>query len=703
MTVNRNASTSKSNDKSSSMSEMKNEDDDLPLAKRSREQQHQPTSISSLESYALKEIPLGVAHYEVSWMHRSIVTRMAYSEAHGYILTCSNDGVCKFWKRLVAASKCLEFVKSYQAHKASILSLCVDASHNTAATVGLDNTIQIYDISSFDISSTIFCTNQEVKLGEHAAFCCSKETLLLATSSREINKGDIYIWHVLLGTLFQTLTFHASPITSIQYNIRYNCALSTDLKGIIEIWDCTLVTDDNNNNDTLRIGSNPSLQANGIQWTSKMSTSLYEFAKHKVVPISSCFSSNGNYMAIYGNDDKIRLFSCRTGCIIRIYDESAQMYATTLTASVDVTNQQQQQQENVYDMDMLEYGKRAATEREMAETTIYTGGVSTPSSSASLQLINMTFDSSSTFLLYPSLMGIKVVSILNHTCCRIIGKGDASSLRFLTFCLCSGDAKVNAQMELMRSGGSSTAMSTNHNDEEEDRNKDPMLICAAFQKKRIYVFSNRDPLDIAAAEEDTTAISQVQINRNIINEPPDADDLWSANAAVAIMMANSSSSQKNKLLGTEAVLRTTMGDIHIRLFGEQCPRTVENFCSHARNGYYDNVIFHRVIKGFMIQTGDPLGDGTGGESIWGGEFEDEFNRELRHDRPFTVSMANAGPNTNGSQFFITTVPTPWLDNKHTVFGRLIKGMDIATSIEAVTVDDTDKPLTDVFILSVDIS
>jgi len=105
----------------------------------------------------------------------------------------------------------------------------------------------------------------------------------------------------------------------------------------------------------------------------------------------------------------------------------------------------------------------------------------------------------------------------------------------------------------------------------------------------------------------------------------------------------------------------------------------------------------------MIQTGDPLGDGTGGESIWGGEFEDEFNRELRHDRPFTVSMANAGPNTNGSQFFITTVPTPWLDNKHTVFGRLIKGMDIATSIEAVTVDDTDKPLTDVFILSVDIS
>ena len=556
---------------------MKNEEDDsLPLAKRRREHQGQPTTTTTcsttnnssvMERYALQEIPLGVAHYEVSWMHRSIVTRMAYSDAYGYILTCSNDGVCKFWKRLVAAPNCLEFVKSYQAHKSSILSLSVDASHSTAATVGIDNTIQIYDISSFDISSTIFCT--QVQLGEHAAFCCSKETLLLATSSRELNKGDIYIWHVLLGTLFQTLTFHASPITSIQYNIRYNCALSTDIQGIIEIWDCTLVTDDTNNNDTLRIGSTPSLQANGIQWTSKISTSLYEFAKHKVIPISSTFSSNGKYMAIYGNDDKIRLFSFPTGRILYIYDESASMYATTLSTSII--------QENVYDMDVLEYGKRAATEREMAETTIYTGGVSTPStsSSASYQLITMAFDSSSTLLLYPTLMGIKVVSILNHTCCRIIGKGDASSLRFVTFCLCSGDAKVNAQMELMRTGGSSTAMNPLKDNEEEemDTNKDPMLICAAFQKKRIYVFSNRDPLDsvtTADEEEDTTAIiSQVQINRNIINEPPDADDLWSANAAVAIMMANSSLAQKNKVLGTEAVLRTTMGDIHIRLFGEQ--------------------------------------------------------------------------------------------------------------------------------------
>jgi peptidylprolyl isomerase domain and WD repeat-containing protein 1 len=147
-------------------------------------------------------------------------------------------------------------------------------------------------------------------------------------------------------------------------------------------------------------------------------------------------------------------------------------------------------------------------------------------------------------------------------------------------------------------------------------------------------------------------------------------------------------------------LHTTVGDIHIKLFPDECPKTLENFSTHCRNKYYDNLIFHRVIKGFMLQTGDPLGDGTGGTSIWGGEFADEISRDLRHDRPYTVSMANAGPNTNGSQFFITTVATPWLDGKHTVFGRVVKGADVVHAIEKTKTDKNDKPTTDIKIQSV---
>lgn len=110
-------------------------------------------------------------------------------------------------------------------------------------------------------------------------------------------------------------------------------------------------------------------------------------------------------------------------------------------------------------------------------------------------------------------------------------------------------------------------------------------------------------------------------------------------------------------LGTSAIMHTTFGDIHLRLFPEFAPKAVENFVTLSRKGYYDNLIFHRIIRNFMIQTGDPLGDGTGGDSMWGTDFEDEFHKGAKHDKPYTLSMANCGPNTNASQFFITTVPT----------------------------------------------
>ena len=176
-----------------------------------------------------------------------------------------------------------------------------------------------------------------------------------------------------------------------------------------------------------------------------------------------------------------------------------------------------------------------------------------------------------------------------------------------------------------------------------------------------------------------------------------------------------------------AVMQTNLGDIKIRLFPEVAPKAVENFISHAENGYYDGLIFHRVINDFMIQGGDPTGTGRGGESIYGHSFEDEFDLSARNYRG-ALSMANAGPNTNGSQFFIVQAKsvddglisqmteladrgfpeevtenykkiggTPWLDFKHTVFGQVFEGMDVVDNIAQVKVGPQDKPVNDVII------
>lgn len=183
----------------------------------------------------------------------------------------------------------------------------------------------------------------------------------------------------------------------------------------------------------------------------------------------------------------------------------------------------------------------------------------------------------------------------------------------------------------------------------------------------------------------------------------------------------------------KATMKTNMGDIELILFPDAAPKAVENFTTHAKNGYYNGLIFHRVIKDFMIQGGDPSGNGTGGESIWGKAFEDEIS--LNHRNFFgALSMANAGPSTNGSQFFIVTANnvapdmikqmkelgneggfseevvskyeevggTPWLDGRHTVFGQVVEGMDVVLKIQDVETGVQDKPVEDVIIESIEI-
>jgi len=187
-------------------------------------------------------------------------------------------------------------------------------------------------------------------------------------------------------------------------------------------------------------------------------------------------------------------------------------------------------------------------------------------------------------------------------------------------------------------------------------------------------------------------------------------------AALAISISNGFAAESPEKKGPlYATLKTSMGDIVIQLFDDKAPKTVANFVDLAtgtkewtdpktrekvKRPLYNGTIFHRVIPGFMIQGGDPLGNGTGGP---GYRFEDEFNPDLKHSKPGMLSMANAGPNTNGSQFFITQKPTPWLDGKHSVFGEVVKGQNTVDAIINAPRDLRDRPMKDVVIQEVVIS
>lgn len=280
---------------------------------------------------------------------------------------------------------------------------------------------------------------------------------------------------------------------------------------------------------------------------------------------------------------------------------------------------------------------------------------------------NAPFDETGRAILLGGRRGIRVLSIATGEAIAQLAVDDDE--RFL--CLASLGSAVATDTQLEQSLKKATALYTAEGSQK--ATTDPTIFATALQRKRFYLVTRREPSD----------------ERDVRNEPPDPTEL------------NKLAATSNRVADS-VTIRTTMGDIKLKLFPKETPKTCENFCVHAADGYYDGLIFHRVIKGFMLQTGDPKGDGTGGTSIWGNEFEDEFSPALKHDRPFVLSMANAGPNTNGSQFFITTVQTPWLDNKHTVFGRVTAGMDVCSAIEHVKTDRFDKPKSDVKILAIDL-
>ncbi|KAI1503245.1 hypothetical protein F5X99DRAFT_121015 [Biscogniauxia marginata] len=561
------------------------------------------------------------ARYSKSLMHKEQLSFVNMTRTD-FLLTSSIDGVVKFWKKVAQG---IEFVKEFKAHQGEIRSVSVSHDGRSFATAGVDKTIKIFDVITFDLLSMLTldytprCICWVHKRGASLP--------LLAASDDAKPQIHIYDGRGENQTPIHTIKgLHRSVVSVMAFNDAYDCVVSADDNGMLEYWSPN---------------ANYEKPDNVFQY--KSSTNLFDFKKAKSVPVTLTISPSGHQFVTFSMPDrKIRVFEFASAKLYRTYDESLQ-----------VIEEMQQAGTAMQKLDDVDFGRRLAAEREIESTPLR-------------NKVNVIFDETGHFILYGSILGVKVLNTFTNQVVKVYGKDE--HLRPVNLAIYQGQPQ--------KKGVTTVEMAASNNPLlQESEVRDPILIATAVGKVRFYLFTNEE--EISRSE------------RDVQNEKP------------TMLNPKKAAQKKTAETGTAAVIHTTYGDIHIRLFPDAAPKAVENFVTHAKRGYYNGTIFHRVIRKFMIQGGDPLGDGTGGESIWGKEFEDEFST-LRHDKPYTVSMANAGPNTNGSQFFITTEKTPWLDNKHTIFGRAVQGLDVVHKIENARTYK-EKPEEDIKILNIDIS
>ncbi|KAI1138001.1 hypothetical protein F5Y05DRAFT_68643 [Hypoxylon sp. FL0543] len=572
------------------------------------------------ERLYIEALPKSV-RYSKSLMHKEQLSFVNVTRSE-FLITTSIDGVVKFWKKVAEG---IEFVKEFKAHQGEVRSVSASQDGRSFATAGADKTVKIFDVVTFDLLAML-------PLDYAPKSVCWVHKLgaslpLLAVSDE--SKPLVYIYdgrgenqtpiHTIKG-------LHRNPVSIMAFNDAYDCVVSADDNGMVEYWSPSANYEKPDN-----------------VFLYKSSTNLFDFKKAKSTPVSLTISPSGHQFVTFSVPDrKIRVFEFASAKLYRTYDESLQVIEEMQRAGTAMQK-----------LDEVEFGRRLAAEREIESPTLR-------------NKVNVIFDESGHFILYGSILGVKVLNTLTNRVVKVYGKDE--HIRPVNLALYQGQPQ--------KKGVTTVAMAASNNPLlQESEARDPILFATAVGKVRFYMFTNDE--EVSRSE------------RDVQNEKP------------TILNPKKAAEKKPGETGTAAIIHTTYGDIHIRLFPDAAPKAVENFVTHSKRGYYNNTIFHRVIRKFMIQGGDPLGDGTGGESIWGKEFEDEFST-LKHDKPYTVSMANAGPNTNGSQFFITTEKTPWLDNKHTIFGRAVQGLDVIHKIENVRTYK-EKPEEDIKILNIDIA
>ena len=513
-------------------------------------------------------------------MHKDQLAFVTITPHTDFLITSSIDGVVKFWKKVAVG---IEAVKEFKAHAGEIRSVSVSHDGRSFATAGVDKTIKVFDVVNFGKlrahQGTLFrslmvldlLTIIQLETSPRAICYVHKRgaSLPLLAVSEEVGSFiSIYDGRGESQKPIHTLTkLHRSPVTAMAYNDDYDCVLSADESGMVEYW-----------------RPNGTYEKPDNVWRYKSATDLFEFKKSKSPPSSIVISPSGIHFATFSFPDRrVRVFDFASGKLHRSYDESI----ATIT-------DMQQAGTSIQKLDDVDFGRRLAVEREIENPALR-------------NKINVIFDESSNFIMYGSILGVKVINTLTNRVAKVFGRDEP--FRSLNLALYQGQPQKKGVVTVSMAASDNPLL-------QESEERDPMLVTTGSGKVRFYMFTNE------------TEISRS--TRDIQNEKPKH---LNAHQALEAKPAES---------GSAAIIHTTYGDIHIRLFPDAAPKAVENFVTHSKNGYYNDTKFHRVIRKFMIQCGDPLGDGTGGESIWGKEFEDEFST-LKHDKPYTVSMANAGP------------------------------------------------------------